>query len=123
MRPLPTIMLQAVRNTRGAAAASSKDIEWGIGSTMCAGTTTNSAYAPSRFSPTITYDVHWLPNPAEQNSQWPHSMPGLIVTRWPVVNPDTPVPNSRTMPAASLPIILGIFTCMPGMPRRRKISM
>src|SRR5207237_1277400 len=47
MLPLLTIMLHAVRNTSGAAAASSNDSESGIGRTTCAGTLTSWAYAPS----------------------------------------------------------------------------
>ncbi len=74
-----------------------------------AGTDTNSANAPSRFTPMpFVLRQRWR-RPARQLRQWPQVTCPSTETRWPFVNPWTSLPISTIVPSNSCPSTSGIL--------------
>ena len=102
----------AVIHTVGMTAASSNDTDAGMGWTFEAGTTTNSAYPPSRLPPTTSAASHLPSSATTQAAQWPQPIAGLTRTRSPtaISGPVTRSecgPTAATTPATSIPATCG----------------
>src|SRR5690349_20885407 len=81
---------------------------------LFAGAVTNSASAPSRWTPSATMLTQFAGRPARHDAQKPHFGSGSTTTRIPSATSRTALPTSRTRPTNSWPMMTGGVDGWPG---------